>query len=100
MDSKSFPLFFWGWKLNKICEGKKDNLLFTTTTRVGKKKTSYLPTVISVQQTPKKILSVVYDWNKDEPKTWQTLWTKDTNQERGSGGQTKVAKHKTCELAT
>jgi hypothetical protein len=45
-------------------------------------------------------LSVVYDQNKDEPKTWQTLWTKDTDQERGSGGQTKVAKHKTCELAT
>jgi len=42
----------------------------------------------------KKILSVVYDWNKDEPKTWQTLLTKDTHQERGSGGENKSCK--TC----
>jgi len=41
----------------------------------------------------KKILSVVYNRKKDEPKTWQTLLTKDTHQERGSGGETKVAKH-------
>jgi hypothetical protein len=45
-------------------------------------------------------LSVVYGQNKDEAKTWQTLLTKDTNQKRGSGGETKVAKHKTCGLAT
>jgi hypothetical protein len=73
MDSKSFPFLFGGLKTQQNLWGKKTTCYLLQTTRVGKKKTSYLPTVISVQQTQKKILSVVYDQNKDEPKTWQTL---------------------------
>jgi hypothetical protein len=48
----------------------------------------------------KKILSVVYDRNKDEGKTWQTLLTKDTNQERGSGLKQKLQniKHAALQL--
>jgi hypothetical protein len=93
MDSKSFPLFLGGLKTQQNLWGKKTTCYLLQLLGLGKRKLdTYLLLLVS-KQTQKQILSVVYDQNKDEPKTWQTLRTKDTNQERGSGGETKVAKH-------
>jgi hypothetical protein len=85
--------FFFGLKTQQNLWGKKTTCYLLQLLGLGKRKLdTYLLLLVS-NKPQKKILSVVYIRNKDEPKTWQTLLTKDTHQERGSGGETKVAKH-------
>jgi hypothetical protein len=69
---------------------------------LGKRKLdTYLLLLVSNKPKKNNILSVVYDRNKHEAKTWQTLLTKDTNQERGSGVKQKLQniKHGACNLS-